>query len=158
MLFKSFYKRPPDTSCLTIQSGFYQRFKILLLLPLKKPMNGDGVCPRISKWIRQSASILKSTSGQKVVSGGGMTSTDFSSSLRPLPPRWAGIFIRLRHLEPVELDRKIRTKPSERTPPEWTRGGLSLGSKLCWQHPALCHPDPGIIHPSGLLMSGYQVQ
>lgn len=42
-----------------------------------------------------------------------MTSTDFSSGLRPLPPRWAGIFICLRHLEPVESDRKIRTKPSE---------------------------------------------
>lgn len=48
----------------------------------EKAMNGDGVCPRISKWIRQSASILKSTSGQKVVSHGGMTSTDFSSSRR----------------------------------------------------------------------------
>lgn len=80
MLFKSFYKWPPDTSCLTIPSSVCQRFKIPLLLPPKKAMNGDGVCPGISKWIGQSASILKSTWGQKVVSHGGTTSTDFGSS------------------------------------------------------------------------------
>lgn len=156
MLFKSFYKRPPDTSCLAIQSGFCQRFKILLLLPPKKAMNGDGVCPRISKWIRQSASILKSTSGQKVVSGGGMTSTDFSSSPRPLPPRWAGILIRLRHLEMVELDKKIHPKPAERTTLEWNQGGLFIRKEALLA--ALCHPDPGIIHPNGLLMPEYQVR
>lgn len=130
----------------------YRRFKILLLLPLKKG-NEWRWCLSWNLKVDQTKCF------------------NFKVYFRAkgCQRRWktsapvCGRFLRggLASLSVCDVEKRLSCtgesqKRAERTTLEWNQGGISLGCKC--SHRALCHPNPQVIHPNGLLMPEYQVQ